>query len=209
MTFEAIIGVSAVLALLAAIMVVVIHRGQRESQQIMEAYEAGDRMAVRRGIVSGVIAFTGIVAMIGYEDGVEGVITVFAILAAFFGVFIFAWCAFHLWRHRKKRDDLSPGPDSQYNNRLRLGGMLLAGAAFVAGTATLVELHGATTIVIYYVAGSEFLPKRRAWLRPSIRRSPLFIMLKTPITFPDSTLQRWVRVFRSPIKTKLTSARMG
>lgn len=117
----------------------------------MEAYEAGDRVAVRRGILSGVVALSGFVAMIGYEEGVEGIITLFSILAVFGGLFFLALCAIRWWRQRLKRDDSASGPGGPNDNHFGLGGMLLAIAAFVGGTATLVELHGAITIIIYYV----------------------------------------------------------
>ena len=151
MTFEAIIGVAVVLAIFATIMFFAFRQRQRESQQLMEAYEAGDRTAVRRWILSGVVTLTGFVAMIGYEEGVEGAISVFAGLAVCGGLIFFAWCAVRLWRHRLERDDSSSGPRDQNDNRFLLGGMLLASATFVGGTATLVVFHGATTIVIYYV----------------------------------------------------------
>ncbi len=150
MTFEIIIGVAVVLAIFATYMFFTIRAGQRRVQQLMEADEAGDRPAVWKYILSGVVTLAGFAAMIGSREGVEGIITLFAVLAVFGGLFFFAWCAVRL-RHWLKRDDSSSGPGDRYDNRFLLGGTLLASAAFVGGTATLVVFHGATTIIIYYV----------------------------------------------------------
>lgn len=152
MTFEAIIGIAVFLAIFATIMFFALRKQQRESQQVMEAYEAGDRAAVWIYILLGVVTLTGFVVTIGYEEGVEGVISLFAGVAVFGGLFFFAvWCSLRLRRRRLKRDDSASGPAGLYGNIFGLAGMLMASAAVVGGTATLVLFHGAATIIIYYV----------------------------------------------------------
>jgi len=172
--FEMIIVAAIVLALFASIMVFALRQRQRESEKVMEAYEAGDRPAVRKYVLSGILTLTGFAALIGFEEGVDGVITVLAVSAVLVCSFLIAVSVARLWKRRVKRDDPSSDPGKGNDSRLLLGTMLLACAVFVGGTAALVELHGATTITIYYVVvplvTSLILFLQRSCRR--LRRSP-------------------------------------
>ncbi len=151
MTFEAVIGIVAVLALIGTIVFFAWRRQERESQEVMEAYEAGDRTALHRWVMSGVLTLGGIVAMIGYQEGVEGVITVAAVVAVMGGLACLALCAPSLRPNRPKGPAPSSRAEDRIDGRLLFGGVVLAIAAFAGGTATLVAFHGATTIIVFYV----------------------------------------------------------
>ncbi|MBT3534060.1 MAG: hypothetical protein HN478_09280 [Rhodospirillaceae bacterium] len=150
MTIETIIVAAAVLAIFAAVMFFAFRQQQRNHRQIMAAYEAGDRKVVRKQIISGAVVLIGFVAIIGYEEGIEGAITVVAVMAILLALGFFALCVV-MWRRQLKLDDPSSGPIHRYDNRFLFGGVLLAITAFVGGTATLVTYHGPTTIIIYFV----------------------------------------------------------
>jgi len=151
MTFEVFFGIVAVLAIFVTAMFFAFRQRNREHQKLMDAAKTGDQTTVLRGILSGAVALLGFVALIGFEEGVEGVITLFAISAVMVGLAAVAVSTARLWKHRKKRDDPSTSSKNRHGIHLLVGVILLASAVVAVGTATLVAYHGATTIIIYYV----------------------------------------------------------